>query len=486
MIYLFLNRNNIKTLFVKKTFLKQEEIAFFEKDYHSELISINKPLNVDIIASALKESISALSSKNQRENRLFLILPQEFFYFFRTEVPFDIAKPAINSFITDKISTTLALLPEEIIFDYFIKETKTQKIINFFGLKKEKLDSLEKAAELIDLKIINVIPEPLVYYKLFEKTLKNDKQEVIFYAILEKGFIYGYVFDNFGLVDKTQFFETLNEEKNYLKTLRNIIGKIEERKIKLNRIILSGHQSDKIRQDTFTRDIGIWTNPLKRIVPNYYENYLKTLVVKNQEIFPILIYDVCFGAFIFSKEEKFSIFKNHQLSKKEIYRSKLKKSSKKEAFIFIISFLVSLGGFLVLSNINNLKNYRFSLFNNRQNEKVQAQMSPTPQPQLNSSTPQVTIKKEELKIQVLNGSGIPGKAGELRSILKEKGYSEVITGNADNFNYQNTEIKVKKSKSQALNQIKKDLGYYFSLLKESFLEEREIPDIIIIVGSDFK
>ncbi|MCS6956661.1 MAG: LytR C-terminal domain-containing protein [Patescibacteria group bacterium] len=478
MIYLYLSKNKIKILYLKKTLLKQEETSFFEKTYQTNLLENNKPANIDLLASAIKEAVSSISEKKINENQITLILPQEFFYFFRTEVLSDIAETAINSFITDKISSLLSVIPEDIVFDYFIKNNNQEKIINFFGLEKEILNTFQQAFSLIDLKIANVLPETLVYYKLFEKTLRADKKENILYISLEKNFISGYLFDNFGLVEKNNFFEEISEEK-YLISLKKIIKHLEEeKKIKLNRLIISGTQSENIRQDTFTKDVGVWTNLLKRIIPNFYDQYIKMLVVDKNQIFPILTYDVCFGAFVFLKEEKFSILKNQPFSFKKSYSSNIKTngSSKKEIFLFAFSFLVSFGLFILISNLKNLKNPSFFA-------KITPTITPSPIP---SPTPTPSFKKEDLKIQVLNGSGVAGKASEMKKILKDKGYGDIVTGNADNFDYKITEIQTKKSKSQASEMIKQDLKDYISSFKETLLDENKAPDVIIIFGSDFK
>lgn len=49
-----------------------------------------------------------------------------------------------------------------------------------------------------------------------------------------------------------------------------------------------------------------------------------------------------------------------------------------------------------------------------------------------------------------------------------------------------TEIKTKKSKQQAATMIKDDLKDYLSAFKETTLDDKETPDVVIIFGSDFK
>ena len=101
MIYLYLEKNTIKLISLKKTLLGQQETSFNEKTYETDLLKDGHVVNIDLLASAVKE-VTSLSSGSLHDNQVFLILPQEAFYFFRAEVPGDIAPSALTSFIKDK------------------------------------------------------------------------------------------------------------------------------------------------------------------------------------------------------------------------------------------------------------------------------------------------------------------------------------------------------------------------------------------------
>src|SRR3989338_11545273 len=188
---------------------------------------------------------------------------------------------------------------------------------------------------LIDFKINSIVPDTMAYFKLFEKTLRKEKKETILYAELGKDILSGYLFDSCGLIDDKKILIEYSETDKIADILKTKIDEIVTEKKKVNRIIISGEKSDTIRQDTFTKSVGVWTNPLKRIVPTFYESYLKMLIPKNGKAFPILTYDVCFGAFILSEENKsFSLLKNGAvLNKNKISLPKVK-MPKKEAVLF--------------------------------------------------------------------------------------------------------------------------------------------------------
>ncbi|MEK7634202.1 MAG: LytR C-terminal domain-containing protein [Patescibacteria group bacterium] len=480
MIYLYLDKNTIKLLYLKRTLLGQQETLYNQKTYESNLFDKGKITNVDLLASAVKEVISS-SNRPVAENQIVLILPQEFFSFFRTTVPSDIADSALSSFISDKARSILPIDNADLASDFFVQESEQEKIVTYFGISQETLLSLKQAMTLIDFKINAIIPDTMAYFKLFEKTLRKEKKETIFYVELGSGNLNGYLFDSCGLIDDKKISIEYFGEDKIADVLKAKIDEIATDKKKINRIIISGEKSDAIRQDTFTKSVGVWTNPLKRIVPTFYEEYLKMLIPKDGKVFPILAYDICFGAFILSEENKsFSLLKNGFNSGKNKVSLPKIKMPKKEVLLFVGSFVVSFLLFVFISKFkNNIKLPNFIAKFNKTAIITPTVVPPTP-------TPTPNFKKEEVKIKILNGSGVKGKATEIKDILKNKGYAEIVTGNADNFDFTITEIQVKKDKSQLGDMIKNDLKDYVSSPKVTILDDKETADLILIFAADFK
>jgi hypothetical protein len=333
---------------------------------------------------------------------------------------------------------------------------------------------------LIDFKINAIIPDTMTYFKLFEKTLRKEKKETILYAELADGVLSGYLFDSCGLIDDKKILINYSAEDKIADVLKTKVDEITSDKKKVNRIIISGEKSDTIRQDTFTKSVGVWTNPLKRIVPTFYESYLKMLIPEDGKVFPILTYDVCFGAFILSEENKnFSLLRNNiSLNRNKVSLPKIK-MPKKEFLLFISSFIVS---FLLFVLISKFKiNFKLPDFMAKKNIVT---TNPTAVPPTPSPTP--NFKREDVKIKILNGSGVKGKATEIKGILMKKGYVEILTDNADNFDYKITEIQVKKDKKQLGEMMKNDLKDYISTPKITVLDDKEASDLVLIFAADFK
>lgn len=479
MVYLYLDKNTIKLLYLKKTLLGQQETLYHQKTYESDLIDKGKIINIDLLASAIKEVITS-SNKPVSDNQVSLILPQEFFSFFRTTVPADIATSALNSFISDKARSILPVDNTDLASDYFVQESEQEKVVTYFGVNQETVSSIKQALTLIDFKVVSIIPDTMAYFKLFEKTLRKEKKETILYAELGENVLSGYLFDSWGLIDDKKILIKYSEEDKVSDILKTKIDEITAEKKKVNRIIISGEKSDTIRQDTFTKAVGVWTNPLKRIVPTFYESYLKMLIPKDGKAFPILTYDVCFGAFILSEENKsFSILRNNVYSVRNKVSLPKIKMPKKEVFLFITSFAVSFLLFVLISKFGG--NIKIPDFLTKKNTVV---VTPTIIPP--SPTPTPNFVKEEVKIKILNGSGVKGKATEIKEILRKKGYVEILTDNADNFDYVVTEIQVKSDKKQLGDMVKDDLKDYVSSPKITILDDNEASDLVLIFATDFK
>ena len=248
----------------------------------------------------------------------------------------------MDSFIRDKVKSDLPISLDECSYDYFIEETKKQKFIHFYAIKQDVLVQFKEAFQLIDLKLEVVLPETVCYFTLFQKTLRKDKKENIYFVNYEKNTLTGFLYDSFGQISSEKWITSIEEGKSVEKLLKFKASELEKKGIKLNRLILAGDQSEKVRQDTFTKEIGVWTNPLKRIIPEFYQDYLKILMSTPNTSLKVLSYEANIGAFIFNQQRKnFSLLSNSKKESKRASRISLNKLPKKELFIFFSSFILS-------------------------------------------------------------------------------------------------------------------------------------------------
>lgn len=490
MLYIYIGQHVIKALHVSKSLLGQYSVQQAEKKFSVQLLKAGKVAHTDIVASAIKEVISHLLGSAAKEKQISLILPQEAFFFSRSEVPSDMAPSAVSSFMKEKARSILPAHLDNVYYDFVGAENETKRIVSFYAVEESTVQAYKDTLQLVDLQLAALIPDTLAYYKLFEKTLRKGKIEHILYGQYEEDAISAYLFDSFGLLEKESFSAKLSGGKGVEAPLKKIGAEYEEKHQKINRLILSGTLSDSVRQDTFTKDVGIWTNPLKRILPHFYAEYLKMLVTTDNNVFPILQFDVCFGALIFSIENKgFTLLKNVFNPSLAVMGQSIPKKSfsmpgiriSKEVMLFIVSFAGSFLIFTLLTQSPLGFNMRIPNF------MAKAKPTPTPTPiPLPTATPTPAIKKDTLKVKVLNGSGTPGKAGDVKTVMKEKGYQDIVTGNADTFDFKLTEIAVKKGNEHVAASIKAELADYAKDAKVTTLADKETADVVVTVGKDFK
>ena len=117
------------------------------------------------------------------------------------------------------------------------------------------------------------------------------------------------------------------------------------------------------------------------------------------------------------------------------------------------------------------------------------EVSPTPvsffSPSPSEASPAASnLNKAEPKIRVLNGSGTHGMASSFKDFLEKLGYKVASIGNADNYDYANTQLRFKEDFKKFKDILVSDLSNKYSVkVGSSDLSSTDSADIEIIVGS---
>lgn len=162
-----------------------------------------------------------------------------------------------------------------------------------------------------------------------------------------------------------------------------------------------------------------------------------------------------------------------------------KSGSRKLIFIILIIIVLVLG--LIAGGVFVYKN---ALKGTKEvPEPTPVPPSPTPTMTTEEFTPSPTaspsaeIKRGDFKIQVLNGSGVAGVAGRALEFLEGLGYKDIEVGNADSYDYEETEVSIKEEKKDYLDLLLKDLEKEYTLsTKTAALDEGSDFDAVIIIG----
>lgn len=152
-----------------------------------------------------------------------------------------------------------------------------------------------------------------------------------------------------------------------------------------------------------------------------------------------------------------------------------KKGSNKWLFIFLgLLILGGAGIFFFSSSTDNAKPSPTPSFGVIPVDEY------TPEP-TSTATPK-PVNKEDVVIEIQNGTGIAGEAGYLQGKLKALDYTDIEVGNASSTDHSDTTVTFKKGTSTTIqNEIKTELEdiYKKVVVKTSSTQD---ADIVIITG----
>ena len=95
---------------------------------------------------------------------------------------------------------------------------------------------------------------------------------------------------------------------------------------------------------------------------------------------------------------------------------------------------------------------------------------------------EAALPKSQITVEVLNGCGVPGAAGEVAEMLEGEGLAIIRTGNADNFNYERSQV-ISRTANVDLAKEVAVLVPNAQLLKEEINETDVL--VTVIVGKNY-
>jgi len=160
------------------------------------------------------------------------------------------------------------------------------------------------------------------------------------------------------------------------------------------------------------------------------------------------------------------------------------KSSRNYKQWFLITLVVG-AGLMVISG--GIWVYQKTISDRKSKEAL---VTPTPAEEeiVASPTPEVTTapaQKAELKIQILNGGGIKGEAARAAALLEKVDFTDIKTGNADKFDYEETEIQIEEDKKEFAPEIIEALSAKYTVSPDlKTLDAKSTFDVIITLGKN--
>ena len=156
------------------------------------------------------------------------------------------------------------------------------------------------------------------------------------------------------------------------------------------------------------------------------------------------------------------------------------KQDKIPTWILFFAFLIGLvlgagligGIFYYRSKVGNIP-----IIPAKENKVAEATIEPSP-----SATPEAKLDLSAYSVEILNGAGIAGEAAKVEEMLNDYGFSDTTTGNASNYDFQDTEVALKEGvPSELFDDVKSAMEGY-SVVKVDNLPSSSSYDIVITVG----
>lgn len=165
----------------------------------------------------------------------------------------------------------------------------------------------------------------------------------------------------------------------------------------------------------------------------------------------------------------------------QISNDELPKTPAKKSYLFMLLLLfivigVSIGGFFMLKTYFPAAGVQ---------KKVVPSITPTITEVVSEASDSAEIDLSQYSIEILNGSGTPGVAGELEGVLEDAGYNVTTTGNADSYDFKKTQVNYKASVSSEFKKaLDKSLKSIYADIVEEELDSSSEVDVQIIVGTN--
>ncbi|MDQ5981297.1 MAG: LytR protein [Patescibacteria group bacterium] len=438
----------------------------------------NKILNIDEpvmwIESNLEQVISQLLAKFKSKN-WGVLLNNDLNYV----ISFTIDKPQKpaeeKALIRQKVIEKIPEYSDRLVWDYKIVKDKGFCRVQVAASEKSFIEHIYTAFE--KSKITPSFIEPMSYF-LSQGVTKSDQYYVIFYSSPYESII---ALANNGFINMVT---TLNNEN-----LESQINKFFEFiKIKI----------------PMSFPIEMLVSDNNKVLNEQLVSFLEKSNTKITaiDLTPFLFKDY---AEIKSRNDEAKLNLNHDESSEiEDIQQKIdvpkdpQKTSKRKKLLSIIAIVVM---FLVMAGA--LTYYFTKEDKTKKSANNVTAVIPTPTPVSTTSNENEIDEKEQetidskvverpnalenfkgYRIDILNGSGIPGEADKLRDLIIPLQFDRVNLGNADKFDYSDTTVQFKSEEVKLGQDLLQDILIDYSVVVlEEYLPASSIYDVQIVIGS---
>lgn len=474
--------------------LSKVKILEIEKNMFGKLLVKSGGVADSASETDWKEKVEPLL----RNQHVGFALSDSKFFIFRFEVASDIAREVLQATIFEKVKQIIPLPLENLLYDFkfFRRKDDNSQHVLFIASTIEHILPVYESWKKNEGKSLFIVPQCLSVFQMLQLGISHEEKILFINAEKENATITFY--DFYGPIMNLSDPIPLDNLSTGIKKALTYF--MEKYKTDITSVLIGGGAEDRVdvakveeaakasvvKADTIFGDtvvsLGIQFNP--DISPTNFMDTLgvgvlgfdkESLNLMNSKTALMLEEALSYKdtkTDIVSNASPVEVKEHDNPDTSSPFRSHAPIQQKKSSFaIFIIMGILfaSMGiGFLLFSNKINMPT---------QKSVPQKEISPTSTP-----IPTPVPDKTELTVNVLNGSGQRGAAVDFSDMLKKKGYTQISTGNADNFAYESVTIKLKEKFKSFASLLESDLKDLYTVSFGENLGQDDSFDAVIIVG----
>jgi hypothetical protein len=431
----------INILYIQKKQVKAVRVKVGKKT-----ASLKKSQDFSLADQSLDEIFSVV--KKSLGQSIRILLSPNLFSLYTFTLPSKTEK--LKSAIAEKLSSLTGEKALDLAWDFQeIGQTSDEKILQVIALQKDLLDKIINTAKAEDLEVEAL--EPLAYS--LACLTEDEKPHLLLYPQGKKIVAL--------ILEKRKVLQSVLADKP--EQIEKVLAFVKDKfKLEVNKVVLGEEVAADFKTFCNQKDMEIKTQDFNPIFGLALEKKsLLTILPKKEET---MSEDKAIGnPGASSLRGDFGPIEERQPKKPK---------GKKIFFLFFLLLLVG-GGIL---GIRKLPVFQ---------PQPSPSPSPTPEPVEEEVIEEPELERVNLKLQVLNGSGEKGVAGEAQEYLEGLGYEDIKIGNAKEFDYEETQIEIKSEKEEYLKMLRQDLEGEYTLADDTAtLDEDSDFDAIVIIGKE--
>ena len=516
--------------FKKPLFRRLAIVALGKAELEDEILKVGLPKNENTLSEKILELLG--ENKNRNNEECLFNLPPGSFIFKRLSLALDLSKELLQEEVETALVEETGTAVANLVYSFGRVRLSdfTQEVL-VFSTPKEVLDSFRRVFLQIGLVPIFAIAQPWAVYQGLEEALDDRGLTAVLEAKDDNlGLSF---FDSFGPISD---FKGKIGTKTLIKDFGNARVEVEEQNVRqVSKLILAGGSSAGLDPLFLEKKLDLSIG----LAAEYIALQIKERAADLSQIkLPTTLFAKTLGLMLafensqtefnliskklgtvkvgkeFIKKQKVALqdsLRNAKIkdkekdknNKEEIVEETMMQSESRGTFaiknyirvaskrlvIGGVILLLLIGGSKIVMGAKGILSNRFTRFINNTFSSPTPTEAPSPMPTLTvtplpptpTSTP--VLLKSDLKISVLNGSGIKGSANSAADFLKALGYNVTKTGNAVRYDYLQTTIAIKESKRAYLGQLQTDLATKYQVNAEiGMVAESELFDAQVVVG----